>query len=139
MWWRAFTTSVSPVRLAALVATLGLALLIAVPLQAQQCVFCGDVNGDGQVDIVDALFIAQNTVGLRPSLACSSQGDVRADQSVDIVDALFIAQFTVGTRPILCFRIDSPAPQSLFASSFLSRNALKAAICAALAAENTRS
>ena len=39
------------------------------------------------------------------------------DQSVDIVDALFIAQFTVGTRPILCFRIDAPAQQSLFATS----------------------
>ena len=89
----------------------------ASPLHAQQCVFCGDVNGDGQVDIVDALFIAQNTVGLRDALACTAQGDVRPDQSVDIVDALFIAQFTVGTRPILCFRIDAPAQQSLFATS----------------------
>ena len=117
MWWRALTTLVAPVRLAALVPTLGVALLAVAPLQAQQCVFCGDVNGDGQVDIVDALFIAQNTVGLRGALACTPQADVRPDQNVDIVDALFIAQFTVGTRPILCFRIDSPAPQSLFASS----------------------
>ena len=117
MWLRALKTLVSPVCLAALVPTFALALLVAVPLQAQQCVFCGDVNGDGQVDIVDALFIAQNTVGLRDALACTAQGDVRPDQSVDIVDALFIAQFTVGTRPILCFRIDAPAQQSLFATS----------------------
>ena len=89
----------------------------ASPLHAQQCVFCGDANGDGQVDIVDALFIAQQTVGLRSGLPCPGQGDVRENNAVDIVDALFIAQFTVGSRPILCFRIDSPPEQSLFAAS----------------------
>jgi hypothetical protein len=56
----------------------------------------GDVNGDGQVNIVDALFIAQSTVGLRtvnPVVA-----DVNGDGTVNIVDALFIAQYTVGLR-----------------------------------------
>jgi len=50
------------------------------------------------VDIVDALFIAQYTVGLRPSLDCFAQADVNGDGRVDIVDALFIGQYTVGLR-----------------------------------------
>lgn len=94
-----------------------LALLMAIPVSGQQCVYCGDVNGDGDVNIVDALFIAQNTVGLRPTLPCLSESDVRQNGDADIVDALFIAQFTVGSRPILCFRIDSPVQQSLFGAS----------------------
>ncbi len=59
----------------------------------------GDVSGDGKVDIVDALFIAQFTVGSR-TLTPEEQilGDVNADNKVDVVDALFIAQFTVGSR-----------------------------------------
>ncbi len=59
----------------------------------------GDVNTDGAIDIVDALFIAQHTVGLRtltaPQIAAA---DVNLDGRADIVDALFIAQFTVGLR-----------------------------------------
>jgi hypothetical protein len=96
--------------------TLALMMMKAAPVRAQQCILCGDANGDGQVDIVDALFIAQHTVDLRPTLPCPAQADVR-EGGIDIVDALFIAQFTVGSRPILCFRIDSPAPQSLFGAS----------------------
>jgi beta-xylosidase len=54
----------------------------------------GDVNGDGNVDIVDALLIAQCYVGIGdcPSL---SIGDANCDGSIDIVDALLIAQFYV--------------------------------------------
>jgi hypothetical protein len=63
----------------------------------------GDVNGDGKVDIVDALFIAQYTVGSR-TLSPNTLvfADVNGDGKVDIVDALFIAQATVGIsdRPV---------------------------------------
>lgn len=62
---------------------------------------CGDVNGDGQSDIVDALFVAQYTVGLRASLPCGAQADVDLSDGTDIVDALFIAQLTVGLRAAL--------------------------------------
>jgi len=59
----------------------------------------GDVNNDGAINIVDALFIAQNTVGLRPfTPAETAAADVNLDGRADIVDALFIAQFTVGLR-----------------------------------------
>jgi hypothetical protein len=61
----------------------------------------GDVNGDNQITIVDALFVAQYTVGLR---TLNSQqlaaADVNNDGQVTIVDALFIAQYTVGLRQL---------------------------------------
>ncbi len=57
----------------------------------------GDVNGDGRVDIIDALFIAQYTVGTRT--INTTVGDVSGDGNANIVDALFIAQYTVGLRP----------------------------------------
>ncbi len=59
----------------------------------------GDVNGDMQINIVDALFIAQYTVSTR--ILTSAQlavADVGNDGNITIVDALFIAQYTVGTR-----------------------------------------
>jgi hypothetical protein len=63
----------------------------------------GDVTGDGKVDIVDALFIAQYTVGLRTLTPTQlAAGDVNCDGKVDITDALFIAQYTVGLRTTFC-------------------------------------
>jgi hypothetical protein len=56
----------------------------------------GDVNGSGNVDIVDALLIAQFYVGLNPSNFNSALADTNCSGSVDIVDALLIAQFYVG-------------------------------------------
>jgi len=99
-------------------------LLSALPIAAQPCGICGDVNGDGDVNIVDALFIAQHTVGLRTDLPCPDQANVRATGAADIVDALFIAQFTVNFRPILCFQVKSPAALSLFGASPVHVNGL---------------
>jgi subtilase family serine protease len=56
----------------------------------------GDVNGDGKVSIIDALSIAQYTVGLRT--VNPVVGDVNGDGKVSIIDALSIAQYTVGSR-----------------------------------------
>ncbi len=70
----------------------------------------GDARADGAINIADALFIAQNLVGLRP--ACTDVVDtnclhsvnaasVRHDGNFDkktIADALFIAQHLVGLR-----------------------------------------
>ncbi len=59
----------------------------------------GDTSGDGIINIVDALFIAQYTVGLRTFTAAQlAAGDVNGDGMVNIVDALFLAQATVGLR-----------------------------------------
>ena len=57
----------------------------------------GDTNGDGSVDIADALMIARADAGLiqlnEMQLAVS---DVNKDNSVDIADALMVARFDAG-------------------------------------------
>lgn len=62
----------------------------------------GDVNGDGAIDIVDALLVAQFYVGLNPANVDQSKADVNCDGSVDIVDALLIAQYYVGLITGFC-------------------------------------
>lgn len=81
---------------------------------AQDCGICADANGDGKVDIADALFIAQKTVGLRAELPCPMRADANNSGLSDIVDALFVGQFTVGSRPLLCIQVDTPEPLALF-------------------------
>ena len=91
-------------RAARIAAALALASTFgAAPSWAAPCGVCGDVNDSGSVDFVDARFVAQRTVGLRPSLTCAAQADVNGDGSPTIVDALFIAQYTDGLRaPLAC-------------------------------------
>ncbi|MBN1697135.1 MAG: hypothetical protein JW881_06455 [Spirochaetales bacterium] len=59
----------------------------------------GDVNSNGAVDIVDALLVAQEYVGLEPANFNTAAGDVNGSGSIDIVDALLIAQYYVGLIP----------------------------------------
>lgn len=61
----------------------------------------GDVNDDGQVDIVDALLVAQFYVGLDVTID-EDAADVNCDEAVDIVDALLIAQYYVGLISEFC-------------------------------------
>ncbi len=56
----------------------------------------GDVNHDSNVDIVDALMIAQYYVGLDPQPFYPEEADVDNSGSIDIVDALMVAQAYVG-------------------------------------------
>jgi predicted outer membrane repeat protein len=74
---------------------------------------CGDVNGDGVVNIGDALIIAQYDVGLRTCgqspLAHPERCDVNGDGGCNIGDALRMAQCDVGLvscaftcRPFTC-------------------------------------
>jgi alpha-galactosidase len=56
----------------------------------------GDVNGNGTVDIIDALLVAQYYVGLSPSGFVAANADVNCSGSIDIVDALLVAQYYVG-------------------------------------------
>ena len=72
---------------------------------------CGDVDCDGDVDAVDALFVLQYVVGMRlggdqcpspPGALYLPTADVNCDGIVDAVDAMFILQYVVGTRPDLC-------------------------------------
>src|SRR2546425_808353 len=74
--------------------------LVAPSLIRAGVVMCGDVNGDGAVNIGDALIVAQYDVGLR---TCG-QGpfshpevcDVNGDSACNIGDALRMAQCDVG-------------------------------------------
>ncbi len=62
----------------------------------------GDVNGDGSINVIDALFVSQYTVGIRTlSSSQLAAADVNGDGQVTVVDALFIAQYTVGLRQSL--------------------------------------
>lgn len=80
---------------------------------------CGDVDGNGTTDIVDALRIAQCYVGL---IQCPSPdaGNVNCDGSIDIVDALMVAQYYVGllTQLNCC----SSQPTNLTLSCYLEFN-----------------
>ena len=79
------------------VATLALALFADVLRAWAQC---GDVNGDGVVNIGDALVVAQFDVSLRECHVAPfvdpEQCDVNADGACDIGDALRLAQCDVG-------------------------------------------
>jgi rhamnogalacturonan endolyase len=62
----------------------------------------GDVNGDGAINIVDALLAAQYYVGLSPAQFDFTAADTNCDNAVNIVDALLIAQYSVGLVSQFC-------------------------------------
>lgn len=57
----------------------------------------GDANGDGTVSIVDALLVAQASLGVRER---TDGMDVNRDGRVSIVDALLVAQAALGVRTL---------------------------------------
>jgi hypothetical protein len=77
-------------------------VIVAFFLACFVCVFSasgqamGDVNGNGSVDIVDSLLVAQYYVGLNPNNFQSAYADVNGSGGIDIIDSLLIAQFYVG-------------------------------------------
>lgn len=74
----------------------------------------GDVNNTGQIDIVDALLIAQYYVGLNPGGFNAGVADTNCDNSIDIVDALLIAQYYVGLITELpCQPAPTPIPTTV--------------------------
>jgi hypothetical protein len=62
----------------------------------------GDTNGDGEIDIIDALLTAQYYVGLNPANFNPGAADANCDGNVDIIDALLIAQYYVGLITVFC-------------------------------------
>jgi hypothetical protein len=65
-------------------------------------VMLGDVNGDGAIDIVDALLTAQFYVDLNPAGFIPENADTNCDGTIDIIDALLIAQYYVGLINSFC-------------------------------------
>ncbi|MBA7496962.1 hypothetical protein ES702_07571 [subsurface metagenome] len=73
----------------------------------------GDVDGNGSINIVDALLIAQYYVGLNPANFNSSVADTDCSGGIDIVDALLISQYYVGLIsqfPCSTTPVPTPAP-----------------------------
>ncbi|MBN1696736.1 MAG: cellulase family glycosylhydrolase [Spirochaetales bacterium] len=62
----------------------------------------GDVNMDGNFNIVDALLVAQYYVGLQPANFNDRAADTNCDGTINIVDALLIAQYYVGLIAGFC-------------------------------------
>lgn len=58
----------------------------------------GDINGDGQLTITDALFIAQGSLGLRE--VDQAAADANCDGEITITDALFVAQASLDLREL---------------------------------------
>jgi serine protease len=62
-------------------------------------ILCGDVNCDGIIDVVDALWILRHVAGFNPDAECITKANVDCDDDMDVVDALFILRF-VANLPI---------------------------------------
>ena len=56
----------------------------------------GDVNCDGVVNPIDALFILQFAAGLIGALPCQENADVNEDGTINTIDASLILQFVAG-------------------------------------------
>jgi len=60
------------------------------------------VNNDNNINIIDALLIAQYYVGLNPQNFDQSKADANCDNSITIIDALLVAQYYVGLVTKFC-------------------------------------
>ena len=67
-----------------------------------KCTRVHNVNGDTEIDIVDALRAAQYYVGLNQLGFITDAADVNCDGNIDIVDALLMAQYYVGLISKFC-------------------------------------
>lgn len=70
----------------------------------------GDVNSDGNINIVDALRVAQYYVGSNPQPFNPGVADVDGNSSINIVDALLIAQYYVGIITSFPAQNQTPVP-----------------------------
>ena len=59
----------------------------------------GDVNGDGNVDIADAVCIVNYVIGKPNSTFTLASADVNNDGVVNMADAIYIVNFVVGKIP----------------------------------------
>jgi pyruvate, water dikinase len=80
---------------------------ITVLLFSQEAMVCGDVNEDGDADILDALLIAQHYVGFDVFIN-TTFADVDCNSTIDIIDALLIARMYVGLILIDCHCMGLP-------------------------------
>jgi hypothetical protein len=71
----------------------------------------GDVNGDGDVDIADAVCIVNHVVGKPNTTFIEAAADANNDGDIDIADAVHIVNYVVGKIPALAPRFDWNLPE----------------------------
>lgn len=67
-------------------------------LQLNNCIACGDTNGDLNVAAADALFVLRTSVGSEECLACIC--DVNGSGGISATDALNVLKAAVGLAPV---------------------------------------
>ena len=87
---------------------------------------CGDLNGDSQVNVFDAIITLQIIVGLvTPTPTQLVLADLNRDRAINVFDAITLLQIIVGLvtidtcGPQFSVKITSPADQSLFETSLI--------------------
>ena len=78
--------------------------------EAGPAVTKGDVNGDGDVDIADAVCIVNYVVGKPNTTFIEAAADANGDDDIDIADAVHIVNYVVGKIPALVPRIPNNLP-----------------------------
>jgi hypothetical protein len=61
----------------------------------------GDVNGDGETDLLDAVIVLYHSVGKPVPVFIEAAGDVNNDNEADLLDAVMILYYSVGKIPSL--------------------------------------
>ena len=61
----------------------------------------GDVNGDGETDLLDAVIVLYHSVGKPVPVFVEAAGDVNNDNEADLLDAVMILYYSVGKIPSL--------------------------------------
>jgi hypothetical protein len=63
---------------------------------------CGDMNGNGNTEILDAIVMLQVTIGSAiPSKRQLTAGDLEPNRRIDVVDLIILMQHRVGRIPVL--------------------------------------
>ncbi len=63
-----------------------------VDIGADEWTYAGDINGDGHVDVVDLLTLAQAWGTIRGDAPYDPRSDLNSDGSVDVIDLLMLAE-----------------------------------------------
>jgi hypothetical protein len=79
--------------------------------EAGPAVTKGDVNGDGDVDIADAVCIVNYVVGKPNTTFIEAAADANNDGDIDIADAVHIVNYVVGKIPSLAPRFEWNLPE----------------------------
>jgi len=85
-----------------------LAVLLALSFVVSVCgQELGDVDGNGLINIVDALQVARHVAGLNPSPFYENVADVDSSGAINIVDALMIARYCAHLIPVFSIPIEN--------------------------------